>query len=108
MPLIKKTPEQRSKSSHSFEAARVIVDLAFRDLGHSDDDIRLESAQFLMGKTLKPFTDILKVSESEIQAIAKMALKEDVGARRKVSAKEASKKFTALCERSQRTFSTKL
>jgi hypothetical protein len=108
MHSIKKTQEQRSPSSHSFNAARVIVDLAFRDLGHSDDDIRLESAQFLMGKTLKPFTDILKVSESEIQALAKMALKEDVGARRRAAAKEASRKFTALCERSRSTSSTKL
>mgnify|MGYP003110917690 FL=1 len=108
MGLIKKTQGQRSPLSHSFEAAKAIVSLSFRDLSNSDADIRLESAQFLMGKTLKPFTDILRVSESEIQALAKMALKEDVGARRKAAAKEASRKFTALCERSQSTSSTKL
>ena len=108
MGLIKKTQEQKSPLSHSFEAAKVIVELAFRDLGHSDSEIRLESTQFLMGRTLKPFTDILKISDSEIKAIAKMALKEDVGVRRRAAAKEASKKFTALCERSLSTSSTKL
>ena len=73
MPLIKKAPEQRSKSSHSFEAAEAIVSLSFRDLSNSDADIRLESAQFLMGNTLKTFTDILNIDDSEIKSLARFA-----------------------------------
>ena len=108
MPLIKKAPQQRSKSSNSFEAAEAIVSLSFRDLSNSDADIRLESAQFLMANTLKTFTDSLNIDDSEIKSLARFALKEDVGPRRRAAAKEASRKFAALCERSLRTSSTKL
>ncbi len=108
MRSTKRTQGQRSPLSHSFEAAKAIVSLSFRDLSNSDADIRLESAQFLMGNTLKTFTDILNIDDSEIKSLARFALKEDVGPRRRAAAKEASRKFAALCERSLSTSSTKL